>query len=125
MKPRIRKPHPFPWIIESLEEDASFEDRSMFGCRATYFRGQLVLVCADQEEPWNGLLLVTSREHHLALQAEFPSLTPHAVLGKWLYISQGHPDFEEIAPAIVSHIKKGDERIGIEPKPRKQKRRAR
>lgn len=94
----------------------------MFGCRAAYYGGLLVLVCANQEEPWNGVLLPTEREHHASLMREFPRLSPHPILGKWLYLSQEDPGFEEIASTLVKRIMKSDIRIGVVPGAGKRKR---
>ena len=67
----------------------------MFGGQAVYLFGRLVLVLASNEEPWNGLLVCTSREFHSTLTEDYPTLQPHPVLGKWLYLSQVHDDFVE------------------------------
>jgi len=67
----------------------------MFGCPAVYLVGKLVLVLgADKEEAWNGLLVCTSREFHSVLVREYPGLQHHPVLGKWLYLAQAHDSFE-------------------------------
>ena len=113
--------HPLEWLLEPLEEQGTYLRRKMFGCEAVYLNGKLMLVLAVGEEPWNGLLIATSREHHQALQKQWPRLTSHSVLGKWLYISQDDPAFESNGSAIVQCILKFDERIGVEPKPRKRK----
>ena len=95
----------------------------MFGCQAAYLFGRLVLVLADKEEPWNGLLVCTSREFHSALIGEYPSLQPHPVLPKWLYLPQSCDGFEETAPQLVLAALKNDPRIGVEPGAGKHKRR--
>ena len=81
-----------------------------------------MLVLAAGEEPWNGLLVATGREFYQALQSQWPQLRPHSVLGKWLYLSQTDPVFDEVATSIVEHVRRLDLRIGVEPKPRKTKR---
>jgi len=93
----------------------------MFGCQAVYLFGKLVLLLAAKEEPWNGLLVCTSREHHAALINDYPSLQPHPVLGKWLYIAQSHAAFEETAQELIARLAENDPRIGVEPKGRKRK----
>jgi len=87
----------------------------MFGCQAAYLHGRLVLVLAAKEEPWNGLMVCTSREYHSALVAEYPGLQPHPVLPKWLYLTQSSNEFEEMAQQIVVQTLKNDRRIGVEP----------
>lgn len=121
MKSKPRSTHPYPWLVEPLEEYPTFVDKNMFSCRASYLEGRLVLVCASGDEPWNGVLVPTSREHHPSLQKEFSFLKPHPILGKWLYISQTHEAFEEVTSKIVSKIKNGDLRMGVESKPKKSK----
>lgn len=114
-----RPPHPLRWLIEPLEEDPTFLEKPMFGCLAAYLEGRLVLLLSEGEEPWNGVLVATSREHHPALLESFPALREHPVLGKWLYISQHHNKFEETVLKIVEKIVGGNVLIGVEPRPRK------
>ena len=59
-------------------------------------------------------MVCTSRDRHAALTAQYPQLQSHKVLGKWLYISQGHSDFESVAQDLVLLSKRRDPRIGIE-----------
>jgi hypothetical protein len=127
MDSRIRimaiKGHPLDWLLEPLEDEAGYLRKKMFGSHAVYLNERLVLAICAGEEPWNGLLVPTSREHHSALQLSWPRLVSHPVLGKWLYISQNDGAFESSATAVVMSVRKGDPRIGVEPKPRKRPRR--
>lgn len=122
MKPHATPANPLEWLFEPLEDHPSYLRRKMFGCEAAYLNGRLMLILAAGEEPWNGLLVATGREFHEALQAQWKQLKAHAVLGKWLYLSQTNPAFETVAVSIVEHVRRGDPRIGVEPKPRKRKR---
>ena len=122
MEARAASVHPLDWLFEPLENHPGYMSRKMFGCEAAYLNGRLMLVLAAGEEPWNGLLVATGREFHSALQAQWKSLKSHPVLGKWLYLAQSDPAFDQVATAIVEHVWKGDPRIGVEPKPRKRKR---
>src|ERR1017187_2595150 len=102
MRSKITRQHPFQWLLESVEAEPSFFQKPMFGCQAVYLFGRLVLVlAADKEKPWNGLLVCTSHEFHFVLIGEHPSLRPHPVLGKWLYLAQAHDSFEETAQQLV------------------------
>jgi hypothetical protein len=121
MKPKIKRPHPLQWILEPLEAEPSFFQKHMFGCQAAYLFGRLVLVLAAGEEPWNGLLVCTSHEFHSQLGSEHPSLLPHSVLPKWLYVSQTSDGFEETAQRLAHQALKNDPRIGVEPKSGKGK----
>jgi len=121
-QPRAVPAHPLAWLFEPLEDHSNYMRRKMFGCEAAYMEGRLTLLLAAGEEPWNGLMVATGREFHPALQSQWMQLKPHPVLGKWLYLSQSDPAFEEVATAIVEQVRKGDPRIGVEPRPRKRKR---
>jgi hypothetical protein len=122
MRSKVTHQHPLQWVLDSVEGEPSFFQRPMFGCQAVYLFGRLVLVLAAKEEPWNGLLVCTSREFHSMLVGEYPSLKPHPVLGKWLYLSQTHDNFEETVQELVLRIVKNDPRIGVEPGVRRRKR---
>jgi len=119
---KAAKPHPLEWLLEPLETQDTYIRRKMFGCEAVYLNGRLVIILAVGDEPWNGLLVATSHEHHPALEKQWPRLESHPVLGKWLYVSQQDTVFESTATGIVQQILKSDPRIGVEPKPKKRKR---
>ncbi len=119
---RAKKSHPLEWLLEPLEDQPGYLRRKFFSGEAAYLNGCLSLIIIAKEEPWNGLLVITGREFHPALQAQWKQLKSHEVLGKWLYLSQGDPAFETVATSIVQSILRGDPRIGVEPKPRKSKR---
>jgi len=113
--------NPHEWLLEPLVEDPGFITKPMFGCLAGYLRGQLVLVLAAKDEPWSGVLWPVERSEHLSIQEEYPSLVPHPVLPKWLYLSEQDEDFEELATAIVEQIRCGDARLGVVPPVKKKK----
>ncbi len=121
MRVRIKKTHPLEWLLEPLEGHSGYLRKKMFGCEAVYIDGKLMIGLVAGDEPWNGILVATHRDCHTDLQKEWKSLQSHSVLGKWLYLSQTDPSFEETAMAIVDSVKRGDPRIGVEPKPRKKK----
>src|ERR1017187_4328160 len=116
MRSKVTHQHPVQWVLDSVEGEPSSFQRPMFGCQAVYLFGRLVLVLAAKEEPWNGLLVCTSREFHSVLIGEYPGLQPHPVLGKWLYLAQAHDSFEETAQQLVQQIVKKDPRIGVQPR---------
>ena len=66
----------------------------MFGGLAVYLfeRQMLLLVEPTKSGRWNwhGVLVCTDYQHHASIQAEFPALTPHAILRKWLFIDSAH-----------------------------------
>jgi hypothetical protein len=107
--------HPFAWVIEPLESEPTLVVRPMFGGKAVYLHGRLVLYLTAKKEPWRGLLVPTLRDHHAALIAERPVFAPHPILGKWLYLPEVAASFERDAGWIVARIRARDPRIGIEP----------
>ncbi len=112
------------WLVEPLMDDPSFIEKPMFGCRACYLHGLLVLVLADGEQPWNGLLVATSTQHHNAIRVLFPELAPHEVLGKWLYLSAERNDFEQVAQNIVKAVARPSELFGVVPREQTRKSKA-
>lgn len=116
-----KQPHPLLWLADPLQDDPSYLDKAMFGCRAVHFGGRLVLALAWKEEPWRGVLVPTEREHQPSLIAEFPSLVPHPVLSKWLYLSERTESFESDAARLVTLIRRLDPRIGVLPGSRSRK----
>jgi hypothetical protein len=115
-----KKANSLLWLFEPLEEEPRFVRQKFFFLDAAYLGGRLYLALVDREEPWSGLLVCTSREHHVSLQADFSQLTSHSVLGKWLYLSQSHVDFESVAPELVILAKRRDPRLGVETGTRKR-----
>ncbi|HEY5078841.1 MAG TPA: hypothetical protein VII43_03295 [Opitutaceae bacterium] len=119
---RARKVHPYAWLWEPLEQDATFVLAAMFGTRVVYLDGRLALCFAPKEEPWRGVLVCTEREHQASLVAEFPSLAPHAILPKWLYLPESADDFERTAERLVVLAGRRDPRIGVASKHKRPKR---
>ena len=114
-QPKARLVHPLAWVIEPLEKDPTLVVRAMFGCRAVYLHGRMVLCLAAKREPWLGVLVPTDRAHHAGLIAERPALRPHAVLAKWLYLPESVASFERDAAWLVERARAGDPRVGIAP----------
>lgn len=123
MPPTIR--NSLLWVFDPLERNETYLRKRMFGSDAAYVNGLQCLGVIDRDAPWDGLLVCTSHEHHASLREEIPTLRPHPVLGKWLYVSQSDPDFEAVAEHVVALVLAGDPRIGIEPRPRKPRKAAR
>ncbi|MBL7714942.1 MAG: hypothetical protein JNL01_05700 [Bdellovibrionales bacterium] len=121
MKLSIKKQNPLLWVFEPLESDPTFATRKMFGGITAFIDGRMVLVLMVSDEPWNGILVPTSREHHPFLMEKFKGLQSHPILGKWLYISQSDADFESMAESLTRAILKRVKEIGIEPGVRRRK----
>jgi hypothetical protein len=119
--PAARVVHRHAWLWEPLETEPGFVLRSMFGAKAVYLDGKIVLCFSTGEEPWRGLLVPTDPSRHDALRAEFPALIVHSVLGKWLYLPESADAFERTATALVQLVRRRDPRLGVVPKPRKRR----
>lgn len=117
---QARPVHRLQWLWEPLEAEATFVLRPMFGTRAAYLDGQLLFCFCARAEPWRGMLVSTDQTRHAALQAEFPDLSPHPILPKWLYLPETSEGFERSATRLVALARRRDPRIGILPKPKKR-----
>ena len=118
---RIGRPHRYQWLWEPLENDPSFVLRPMFGGKAVYLDGKLMVYIAAKAEPWRGMLVCTEREHHVALLADFSELERHPILPKWLYLPETVDGFERSAARLVTLVARRDRRIGVLPKPKGRK----
>jgi hypothetical protein len=114
--------HPLHWLVEPLLGEPSFACKPWFGGRTVTLHGRHHLVLTTQGEPWQGVLVCTTHEHHASLRTEFPALGPHPVLGKWLYLSESAESFERDARRLVRCVRARDPRLGILPSPKKRKR---
>lgn len=113
---RVKAIHPHAWLWEPLAEEPRFVLRSMFGAKAAYLDGKLVLCFCAGEEPWRGVLVCTDRARQPALRDEFPDLAPHPILPKWLYLPEAAEIFESLAAHLVKLARLRDPRLGIAPK---------
>jgi hypothetical protein len=113
--------HPQAWLWEPLEDDSTFLLKSMFGSKGAYLDGKLMLCFCARREPFRGILVCTSREHHASLMADFPELVIHSYLEKWLYLPEVHGSFERVAEKLVLQVRRRDPRIGVLPSPKKKK----
>lgn len=112
---KVRAVHRHAWLWEPLETDPTFVLRPMFGTKAVYLDGRLVLCFSTGSDLWCGLLVATEQGHHASLCAEFPSLTPHRVIGKWLHLPESLDEFERVAMQVVKLVRRRDPRIGVVP----------
>lgn len=117
------------WIFEEFAEHPTFFTKRMFGGLAAYlFERQMLLLVEPTKTgrwKWHGVLVCTDHEHHSSLQAEFPALSPHQILRKWLYIDSAREDFESTMTEVAKRVASNDSRFGVtakraEPKQRKR-----
>ena len=118
---RIKREHPYRWLWEPLESEPTFLLRPMFGGRAAYLDGKLVLYFSAKKDPWRGVLVCTERVHHSSLLAEYPDLVPHPVLPKWLYLPEHTERFEYTAALLTARAKHRDPRLGVISPPKKHR----
>jgi hypothetical protein len=123
----------FEWVFDEWRDELSFYSKRMFGGLAGCLNGKMNLLLVESEgerkwqgkdydfDLWNGLLICTSREFHSSLQAEFPSLISHPVLGKWLFLKANEADFENTALGLSELVLKNDPRMGIWPSSKNKK----
>jgi hypothetical protein len=109
------------WILDAFERDPTFVRKRMFSMDAAYIDARLCITAGDRKEPWNGMLVCTSQDHHASLIEEMPALQVHPVIRKWLYVSQAHPEFETVVERVVSIALVRDPRVGVEPQPKRSR----
>ena len=108
------------WIFEAFEDHPSFFTKRMFGGLAVYLFGRMMMVLVEPTRTgrwkWHGVLICTEHAHHPGIIKEFPQLTPHDILKKWLYIDSQHEDFEPTMERVAEAIARNDQRFGIHPR---------
>ena len=107
------------WVFQAFESHPSFLTRRMFGGLAAYLFGRMMMVLVEPTRTgrwkWHGVLICTDHAQHPAITSEFPELSPHNVLKKWLYIDSSVEDFEPTMERIAQAIARDDRRFGIPP----------
>ena len=108
------------WILEPFERHPSFFTKRMFGGLAAYLFERQMLVLVEPTKTgrwkWHGVLICTEREHQPSIRAEFPTLAPHEVLRKWLFVDSTDRDFETVMQSVVMCMARDDRRFGIPPR---------
>lgn len=114
------------WVLEEFDSHPTFRTKSMFGGLAVYLfdRQMMMLVEPTKSGRWNwhGALVCTDYENHASLQEQFPALSPHEVVTKWLFVDSTHEDFESTISGVAQCIAKNDLRFGVSSVPRKRRR---
>lgn len=120
------------YLLEPIAEQFGFYTKRMFGGLAVYLDDKMVLVLMEDKQTkeyrgvsypyaiWNGLMVPTERSEHESLMADYSSLVPHVVLGKWLFLSLEDNEFEDQSERIVDAIKARDPRFGIQVEDRRK-----
>ncbi|NTW48581.1 MAG: hypothetical protein HGB19_02380 [Chlorobiales bacterium] len=120
-------------VLQTFADLENVEFKLMFGGVAVYQeRGARRVMVAyaggtdtsgdpNRHMEWQGLLIPTEIAHHESLIRQFPSLRPHSVLRKWLYVHQSHPDFNHVLGGIYELAQQQHKWVGVVQKPRKRK----
>ena len=112
------------WIFHVFEDHPSFFTKRMFGGLAVYLFSRQMMVLVEPTRTgrwkWHGVLICTEYAHQPAILEEFPQLSPHEILKKWLYLDSRHQDFEPTMEGVTKAIARNDHRFGIHPRPRKE-----
>ncbi|MBX2968844.1 MAG: hypothetical protein KF803_05710 [Cyclobacteriaceae bacterium] len=121
-----RNPVAFSFVLELLFPIEPIV-KPMFGCHAFYVGEKIMLITRNkpQHAEDNGVWVALTAEHLNEFKKEFPSLRSVQLLGNketlWQNLPAHAPDFEESISRICEFIRKGDNRIGKIPKPKKKK----
>jgi hypothetical protein len=119
------------WILEAFDGHPTFFTKRMFGGLAAYLFDRQMLVLVEPTKTgrwgWHGVLICTDHVHQPSIRAEFPALTPHDVLRKWLFVDSTHPDFELTMETVAKRMARNDPRFGVplrsaKPRGRRKKR---
>jgi hypothetical protein len=118
---RAPKRLPFDFVLQELEELGPFT-RPMFGCHAVYVDERIVFILRDKGDPRadDGVWVATSREHHVALKKDLPSLRSITVLAgggatAWQVLPAESDDFEASVLRACELVRRRDARIGKVP----------
>ncbi len=107
------------WIFAAFETQPSFFTKRMFGGLAVYLFGRMMMILVEPTKSgrwdWHGVLICTDYIYHATLTREFPNLSPHEHLKKWLYIDSRDEQFEPTMERVADAITRNDPRFGIRP----------
>jgi len=108
------------WIFEVFEDHPSFLTKRMFGGLAAYLFGRMMMVLVEPTRTgrwkWHGVLICTEHAQQKAIIEEFPVLTSHDILKKWLYVDSRHEEFEPTMERVAKAIARDDQRFGVRPR---------
>ena len=102
--------------------------KAMFGGFAYYVEQKMVLAIFEDEKTrtyknktapyaiWNGCMFPVEKELHAEVLKQYPFLTNHPVLPKWLYLPAEGENFESHVEEIILQIRKRNNKFGVIPK---------
>jgi hypothetical protein len=133
MRPKVdarpvkkKREPPFPFVLDAIE---ALEPRvkAFFGGWGVYVGEKIVLILWEKSgDEDSGVWLATVREHHESLGRDLPSMRSIAMFSEggpsgWQVLPAESDAFEEDVLRACAMIRKGDERIGKVPKPRRRR----
>jgi hypothetical protein len=109
------------WIFDAFAGHPGFFTKGMFGGLAAYAHERMMLILVEPTRTgrwkWHGVLVCTGFDEQPSIRRDFPALTPHDVLRKWLWVDSTHADFEQTMEAVARCMARNDPRFGIVPRP--------
>lgn len=107
--------------------------KAMFGGFAYYVEQKMVLAIFEDEKTrtyknktapyaiWNGCMFPVEKHLHAEVLKQYPFLTNHYVLPKWLYLPAESENFQNNVEEIILQIRKRNEKFGVIPKSKNKK----
>lgn len=101
-----KEPQELYWI-ESLLPEGGFRRKAMFGGFAYYLDEKIILITFEAGNKtkskinWNGCMFPVEHEYQSQILEQFPVLSPHPVLPKWLYLPLETEGFDEWVTDIL------------------------
>jgi hypothetical protein len=114
----MKQKMPFDFILHYLPRQIIV--LPAIGMFYIYCDQKIVLIARQtaKNKQYNGLWIASNGEHHASLKAQIPALTDfvfneaETIDSAWLFLSEGHDDFENAAGALCELISNRDKRIG-------------
>ncbi|WP_413574613.1 TfoX/Sxy family DNA transformation protein [Bdellovibrio sp. HCB290] len=115
-----KEPLELKWI-ENLLPEEGYRRKSMFGGFAYYLDEKIVLITfeAGNKTNWNGCMFPVEHQNQAKALDQFPILTPHPILPKWLYLPIETEGFEEWVSDILRVALRPNSHWGSFPKEKK------
>ncbi|WP_413293763.1 TfoX/Sxy family DNA transformation protein [Bdellovibrio sp. HCB185ZH] len=97
-----KEPLELKWI-ENLLPEEGYRRKSMFGGFAYYLDEKIILITfeAGHKSKWNGCMFPVEHELQSKALQQFPILSPHPILPKWLYLPIETEGFDEWVSDIL------------------------
>ncbi|WP_413584230.1 TfoX/Sxy family DNA transformation protein [Bdellovibrio sp. HCB274] len=116
-----KEPKELKWI-EDLLPEAGYRRKSMFGGFAYYLDERIVLITFESgnKSNWHGCMFPVEHQNQAQALKQFPILSPHPVLPKWLYLPIETEGFDEWVTDVLRAALKPNSLWGSFPKEKKR-----